>query len=1415
MADEGADTQVADRADQVRRLLGYLRELVRARFEVASDVEGHPELLWVGTSTSVAVRPGAVSGQTVLEIAPDDPAHADIERIVDQLRDNPEELELVVANVLVTVNDVAAGDVAGDDEDGPTQDDDQSAGSGRRVRDHLVTQQVVAERDDTTGVVRVALGAGAAPAVHDAALLATIDGVDLSGALKARAKLTELPNPVGSRVGAAVDLWRRQISVDTDKVTLSVELRPALVLRRRGVAAVLDFYDAVLAELRESSDDLPVGLAQLVEPIEAAERVAALDVAGALAPDELVRDALYPLPANVEQRDVLAQLGLDSGVVVEGPPGTGKTHTIANLTAALLAKGQRVLVTSEKAHALQVLRDMLPPELRDLTVSIADVGTDDFAATVSSVESIADRKSRHQPRVVAAEITDLMGKRDQAVRRRERVLRDLWAARESETEVHEWVAGDYRGTPAEVVRQCRSDASRYEWLPGPVEGVTPPLDVDEFELLRALLTTTAVGSGSRFGQRLPDLSGYLPEPAALDDICARIAQRPSEPMVGSGSLLSILAGVGSARLVRIKKVCERLAVAASEVAAFPPTMVDMADRLLDGQAAHLWSRVVGLSAVIADAADRDRAIGGHVVVVENARPGDDAVFAAAAEYLDDGGHWRGRLRRSPQQRAVEESGVRATVDGREPVDARSLQLVADHLAVLDAVGRVQRVLADLHVPVDNSGTRSAQLNTLVRLDNQLAWISELMAGRDQLVRELEAISPGGPRPRSVAAVTEVAVQAGAIAATNDAVIAEHELADCAYRLSVEVEQGPSPEGDALLSAMAGADAEKIRVARRAWNTAREELDAQTTLDLLTLRLRSKAPEFFARFAESAEDPVWHTRLRDLGGAWSWRRAQTWVAERSDPTLETRLQAELDEIEADIAGLTVRVTAARAWQACLERMTVAEVQALQSYRDHMINLGKGSGKHANRFRVAARAAMEQAQGAVPAWIMSLAQVAETVDPRRDAFDVVIVDEASQADITSSFLLWLAPRVIVVGDDRQCAPTGLSGTTLDDAFAKLDAHLPDLPHYLRDGLTPRSSLFALLRSRFGHLIRLREHFRSMPEIIEFSSRQFYAGAPLNPVRQFGADRLPPLRSVHVENGVATGQGASLVNEREAEAIAETLAQCLLDPAYDTADFGVIVLQGTKQVDEITRRLREVVSDEQWRSRRIRVGTPPDFQGDERRVIFLSMVVSDPAAIAALTRAESQRRINVAASRAMDQMWLFRSIEVDQLKPNDLRRSLSAYVESTQGPTLPAMPEEVSDTERRQPFSSLFEQRVFNRLVQRGYHVLPGVTVNNRVIDLVVTGADARMAVECDGDTFRTTGEQARSDMERERELRRCGWEFWRVRESEFELDPDVALAGLWEALDRRGVKPGSVAARDGGTPTSTPQPVWTPIDLSSGD
>jgi very-short-patch-repair endonuclease len=235
---------------------------------------------------------------------------------------------------------------------------------------------------------------------------------------------------------------------------------------------------------------------------------------------------------------------------------------------------------------------------------------------------------------------------------------------------------------------------------------------------------------------------------------------------------------------------------------------------------------------------------------------------------------------------------------------------------------------------------------------------------------------------------------------------------------------------------------------------------------------------------------------------------------------------------------------------------------------------------------------------------------------------------------------------------------------------------------------------------------------------------------------------------------------------------------------------------------------VSPEEWERRRLRVGTPPDFQGDERDVVFLSMVVADRRR--AVTAREWQRRFNVAASRGRDQMWLFHSVTPGLLSPVDLRRSLLSYMSGPPAPVAVGRYDDLTwDSDTRDPFESRFQQRVFVALRDRGFHVTPQVDVNGRRIDLVVSGAKGRLAVECDGDDWHTGREAQLADLERELELHRAGWRFWRVRESEFYVDPAAALGGLWTMLESRGIGPGDV--RDWGEAGPVVE-TWVPTTLS---
>lgn len=79
---------------------------------------------------------------------------------------------------------------------------------------------------------------------------------------------------------------------------------------------------------------------------------------------------LFPLASNEEQYKVVRQTNDSNLVLVQGPPGTGKSHTIANLISNYVSYGKRILVTSEKSKALEVIKDKLPVEIRDLSMTL-------------------------------------------------------------------------------------------------------------------------------------------------------------------------------------------------------------------------------------------------------------------------------------------------------------------------------------------------------------------------------------------------------------------------------------------------------------------------------------------------------------------------------------------------------------------------------------------------------------------------------------------------------------------------------------------------------------------------------------------------------------------------------------------------------------------------------------------------------------------------------------------------------------------------------------------------------------------------------------------------------------------------------------------------------------------------------------
>ncbi|MBK8566262.1 MAG: DUF559 domain-containing protein [Saprospiraceae bacterium] len=400
-----------------------------------------------------------------------------------------------------------------------------------------------------------------------------------------------------------------------------------------------------------------------------------------------------------------------------------------------------------------------------------------------------------------------------------------------------------------------------------------------------------------------------------------------------------------------------------------------------------------------------------------------------------------------------------------------------------------------------------------------------------------------------------------------------------------------------------------------------------------------------------------------------------------------------------------------------------------------------------------------------------------------YDYVIIDEASQLGPDAIFLLYISKNIIIVGDDKQTSPEYV-GVDTNTMTPHIKRHLNGIP--FSDYYGTEFSFFDHAKFFCDGVTVLREHFRCMPEIIEFSNRHFYApdGKGLYPLKQYSENRLEPLVTKFCSSGYTEGTGARIINEPEANDIAETIEKLVKDESYSGKTIGVITLQGNQQASSIENLILKRIGEKEFHKRKIICGNSSSFQGDERDIIFLSLVTAHNHNRAALVKPEDERRFNVAVSRAKDQIWLFHSVQLDDLSnSNDLRYKLLDHFKNYNS----YQPIFNTPIERRMgtqpdPFDSWFEVDVYNDIVSRRLSVIPQYEVakGRYKIDMVALLPDGtKIAIECDGDKWHGP-EQHQNDMMRQKVLERCGWQFFRVRGYEYYTNRKKALEPLWNMI-----------------------------------
>ncbi|MFE1411847.1 AAA domain-containing protein [Streptomyces sp. NPDC058746] len=1285
---------------------------------------------------------------------------------------------------------------------------------GEAVRRHLITCRAVIALDPDTGTLSV----GPDPE-HGAP---TLEESMLDAEQKARAGTREsirqdletsdatdpgqhaiLHQALRTWVIAAHEAGRyesdptRHQSTATGRSVPVVSFAPALLLRERTRRSMLEALQGVANRIEQGAE--PTRLLRAIAgsgasaPLDAGHGVEPGRTADGAMPQELY----FALPSNDEQRTIAERLRDRDLVVVQGPPGTGKTHTIANLVTDLLAHGQRVLITSHTARALKVLKDKLPESIRELCVS----RTDDLTAQQEleqSIRAILHRQGEFSARTYRRAIESHEAKLRSARSVQATALKNLRALREQETYRHGADIGDYQGTLARIAQRLNEERPRYAWI-GAVPGTEPLVD-------RALLTElrrASLAFTTRHRSLAASVTAGLPERATLlsgEEFAAAVdAVSAAEADLGllredprSARLDDAISGLDPAAQERLASALEAFAAAVATTADEPTTwLATLRDEVLAGRDLNLRDRLERESAALAEAQASASALGAALVsgLEEYDIPGALGLATVLRDSLAAGEKLRGPLGlKTRLRKAVGDFPETARVDGQP------LQTAAAAETVLHRI-RLERNLQETENESGAPGSAwQPPARRLTRLRENVAALTrlgELADRRGEAVRAAAA-APGlaGASWQDGELVSTVSSLLKARATQRAAQAPREKLADTLSALRAAAHRrGAAVALDRARAAAECRDPKAYAEAVGEVDELREALTRKHACDEAYSAVARTMPELADRIEAEAESAHWDTRLPDYEAAWAWSVWDARMRELTDPAAEEKELALLAQADADIRISLERLAADKAWYSCLSRLTDDQAVALTSYQQSVKRLGKGTGKYAPRYRRQARESLQASQSAVPAWIMPLHQVTDTVPTdRAGRFDVVIIDEASQSGPEALLLAWLGAKIIVVGDDKQVSPANV-GIDHDELFVLQSRLLSGLPDFRRNLFTPTASFFDIASGLAGGRGRLmlREHFRCMPEIIGFSNELCYGGR-LQPLRQYGAERLAPLKAVHVADGYVEGTGQKQVNRAEAERLVEAVFRCVEDPAYRGRTMGVITLLGAAQKFLIEDLLSDLPLDERQR-RRLRVGNAEEFQGDERDIVFISAVTSltgseGPRRVGPYSSALAQQHINVAASRARDQVWLFHSFGLSDLGESDLRRAyldwFSRPAEAQDGAGLG----DVSPDQPHEAFDSLFEQRVFLALRARGYRVRPQYPAGRYRIDLVVEGGTRRLAVECDGDAFHTE-ENADEDAARQRELERVGWTFVRIRGSRFFLDPEKALEPLWAELDRLGI------------------------------
>lgn len=292
---------------------------------------------------------------------------------------------------------------------------------------------------------------------------------------------------------------------------------------------------------------------------------------------------------------------------------------------------------------------------------------------------------------------------------------------------------------------------------------------------------------------------------------------------------------------------------------------------------------------------------------------------------------------------------------------------------------------------------------------------------------------------------------------------------------------------------------------------------------------------------------------------------------------------------------------------------------------------------------------------PCYLMSPLSVAQFLRPE-DRFDIVIFDEASQIPTSEAIgSISHADTIVVAGDQMQMPPTDFFKATItgveegEESFQSIDE---DLESLLDDVIVmgyPRN--------------RLTFHYRSRNEnLIAFSNERFYG----NSLFTFPSPRKEGT-GVSFRKVKGAYQPGRAINRPEAEALVDEVARRLSNPLESHRSIGIVTFNEAQQnliLDLLEKKCPSAFAEKEGREP-VFVKNLENVQGDERDVILFSTTYGPDRKgyfsinFGPLSREKGERRLNVAITRAREEMIVFSSFEPEDIRAERAKNAGARYL------------------------------------------------------------------------------------------------------------------------------------------------------------